>query len=131
MITNQPRRVLIVDDDESAGLAAQLGIALATDWEARVVTSGDEALERCRIWQPGAVLLDTEMPDRDGFATLAALRREPSIRHIPVVLVADPATSNAAIAALAPTLAGVLDKPLDMSSVGPRLTHLLDWPAYN
>lgn len=123
-----PRRVLIVDDDEDARLAAQLGIALVTDWEARLAASGAEALACFREWQPEAVLLDTAMPDCDAFATLAAMRDAAADDHVPFVLVADPETPAETLDAHGWSVEGVLHKPLDLLSVGAQLAALLGWP---
>jgi CheY-like chemotaxis protein len=112
-----PRRVLIVDDDEDARLVAQLGIALVTDWEARLAASGDEALACLREWRPEAVLLDTSMPHCAAFATLEAMRAAAST-HVPFVLVADPETPADALDAHGWSVEGVLHKPLDLMSVG-------------
>ncbi len=128
MDQNGPRRVLIVDDEEDARLVAQLGIALVTDWEARLAATGDEALACCREWQPEAVLLDTAMPDADAFATLDAIRNDGLTGHIPVVLVADPATPTALLDARDDCVTGVLHKPLELLSVGALVAALLDWP---
>ncbi|MFN3217387.1 MAG: response regulator [Acidimicrobiales bacterium] len=126
-----PRRVLIVDDEEDARLVAQLGIALVTDWEARLAASGDEALACFREWQPEAVLLDTSMPDCDAFATLEAMRDAAADGHVPFVLVADPETPAEALDAHGWSVEGVLHKPLDLLSVGAQLAALLGWPQSN
>lgn len=120
--------MLIVDDDKNARLLAQLGIALATDWEARLAASGDEALACFREWQPEAVVMDTSMPDCDAFATLAAMRDAAADDHVPFVLVADPETPAEALDAHCWSVEGVLHKPLDMLSIGAELAALLGWP---
>ncbi len=80
--------VLVVDDDEAnrnvlGRRLAKLGYGIV---EAR---DGVEALER--LSQPDAgidlVLLDVMMPRLDGFAVLERVRADPSIRHIPVIMI--------------------------------------------
>src|SRR5262245_14039923 len=51
---------------------------------------GRQALERLR--DPNAapidvILLDIVMPEMDGYAVLAALRDDPALRHLPVIVI--------------------------------------------
>ena len=123
--------MLIVDDEEETRIAAQLGIALTTDWEARSAANGDEALACCRDWRPQAVLLDTAMPDCEVFTTLEAMRASAGLEGVPVVLVADPSTPADALEDRRGDVEGVLHKPLDMLSFGSELAALLGWPKTN
>ncbi len=49
-------------------------------------SSGAEALEKTRAEMPDLILLDVNMPEKDGFAVLAELRADPGIQHIPVII---------------------------------------------
>jgi signal transduction histidine kinase/DNA-binding response OmpR family regulator len=52
------------------------------------VTAGDgvEAMEKTRAELPDLVLLDVNMPNKDGFAVLEEIRADPAIQHIPVII---------------------------------------------
>lgn len=52
-------------------------------------TSGIEALDKVRDESPDLILLDLNMPEMDGLTTLKILRRNPSYREIPVLLLTD------------------------------------------
>ncbi|WP_024891732.1 response regulator transcription factor [Luteimonas huabeiensis] len=75
-------RILIVDDDvELAGL---LRFALANaGYEVLVAFDGDQALALVERSAPDLVLLDVNLPGRDGFEVLEALRRS---RDLPVMM---------------------------------------------
>jgi CheY-like chemotaxis protein len=65
-------KVLIVDDSKLARMAVVKAlIALHPDWPRLEAGSADEALERINQESPDIVLLDFNMPGRDGlvFAT--------------------------------------------------------------
>jgi CheY-like chemotaxis protein len=47
---------------------------------------GIETLEKTRRKMPDLLLLDVNMPNKDGFAVLEELRADPAIRHIPVII---------------------------------------------
>ncbi len=47
---------------------------------------GVETLEKTRAELPDLVLLDINMPNKDGFTVLEELRADPAIQHIPVII---------------------------------------------
>jgi diguanylate cyclase (GGDEF)-like protein/PAS domain S-box-containing protein len=47
---------------------------------------GLETLEKVRNEMPDLVLLDVNMPHKDGFTVLAEMRADPAIQHIPVIM---------------------------------------------
>jgi len=78
--------ILVVDDDVDTCL-------LLTTWlerhgyATRTATSGAEALAIVAREPVTLLLLDIVMPDMDGFAVCAALRRTPAGRRLPILLV--------------------------------------------
>lgn len=83
MATHAP--VLVVDDDAvSRHVLAQAlgGAGLAT----AVVSSGAAGLAWLEKSVPSLVLLDLVMPPPDGFAVLAAIRKDPRTAEVPVVV---------------------------------------------
>ncbi len=68
-----PTAVLVVDDSEKVLDVARA--ALARNMKVLTALSGAEALETYRNSRPGVVVVDLAMPDMDGFATLAELRK--------------------------------------------------------
>ena len=95
-ITNQPASaldepvpsgdcVLVIDDDPTARelIANHLrgaGFAVVT------AAGGREGLKRAEELHPIAITLDVLMPDIDGWTVLAALRGNPGLSNIPVVM---------------------------------------------
>jgi signal transduction histidine kinase/CheY-like chemotaxis protein len=47
---------------------------------------GEETLQRLRADQPDLVLLDVNMPKKNGFEVLAEMRGDPELAHIPVIM---------------------------------------------
>lgn len=77
--------VLIADDDPVSRKLLLLSLA---PFRFDVVTAcdGQAALELARRRQPAAVLADVLMPRLDGFRLCLALRKEPRLAHVPVLL---------------------------------------------
>jgi CheY-like chemotaxis protein len=101
--------VLVIDDDATARelIAAHLageGFAVET------AANGVEGLKKARALRPAAITLDVLLPDVDGWTVLAALKGEPDLAEIPVVIVTivDEQRRGVALGA-----AGYLTKPID------------------
>ena len=47
---------------------------------------GQETLEKTRSYMPDLILLDINMPNKDGFAVLKEIRADPQTEHIPVII---------------------------------------------
>ena len=79
-------RVLVVDDvlPNVKLLAAKL---TREYFDVITANSGPEALERIKTQAPDIVLLDVMMPGMDGFEVCERIRSDPSVMHIPVVMV--------------------------------------------
>ncbi|HEX6961006.1 MAG TPA: response regulator, partial [Lacipirellula sp.] len=75
--------ILIVDNDLGFSQFA-LETARQTGFKAMVTPSGAAALALAGQYQPRAIVLDISLPDIDGWRVLERLKRDLSIRHIPV-----------------------------------------------
>lgn len=79
-------KILIADDypDNVRLLATRLQ---SEGYEFISAGDGEEALSRLRAEEPDMLLLDVNMPKKDGFQVLAEMRSDPAIAHIPVIVI--------------------------------------------
>jgi PAS domain S-box-containing protein len=84
--TGGGRRVLVVDDDPVQLKLARLRLA-ALDWAVTTATDGVEALEILKREGTDVVISDVLMPRLDGFGLCVAVRRDPGLSQLPVILV--------------------------------------------
>ena len=80
------RRLVVADDDP-----LQLKLAVfrlgRLGFEVESVSDGLSALEAMRKCRPDAVVSDVMMPNLDGFGLAMALRQDPELRDVPLLLV--------------------------------------------
>lgn len=103
--------LLVVDDNDSGRdlLARQLaGYGYIVD----TATNGAEALERLAATRFDMVLLDVIMPVMDGVETLKRLKADPSLHHVPVVMLSSLDETDAALRCLELGAEEYLSKPV-------------------
>ncbi|MFZ5912324.1 MAG: response regulator [Chloroflexota bacterium] len=81
----QPFTILIADDvPDNITLLSRYMVNEGFNYI--TACNGVEALEKVRAEMPDLVLLDVNMPEKDGFTVLEELRADPTIEHIPVII---------------------------------------------
>lgn len=78
-------KILIVDDTEFYQKAYQSKL-LSSGYLARVANNGVEALKALTLEKPDLILLDLMMPVMDGFKVLQAVRANPDLKAVPVIV---------------------------------------------
>ena len=111
--------VLLVDDDlDVVDLVGDL--LMAEGCRVRTAVDGREALEILAGWRPRVILLDIIMPVMDGSDVLEALRADPELARIPVVVIT---ASGAHLGRRLPA-AAVLGKPFSIDELLARVQAL-------
>jgi two-component system cell cycle response regulator DivK len=119
-------RTLLVADDNR--LSRELVRDVFTSADCRVVEAGDgqEVIDRLEAANPDLVLLDLEMPVKDGFAALAEIRKHPRFSRVPVVAVTAKAMLLDHDRILAAGFDAYVTKPIDIAKLRGRVDELLD-----
>ncbi|MEF8792656.1 ATPase, T2SS/T4P/T4SS family [Thiohalorhabdus sp.] len=108
-----------------AGHAEMVASILRTGGLAVSVTdSGRQGLDRIRRQAPALVVADRDSSDLDGVALAESLRREPGLREVPLLLLADTMSVREETQALAAGADDFLAKPLDPERLMARVRRL-------
>ncbi|RYY62219.1 MAG: response regulator, partial [Chitinophagaceae bacterium] len=75
--------ILIVEDDKGFALAL-LDFARKKGYRCVVVGRGDEVFEAVKAFQPIGILLDVQLPVRDGLSVMEELKSDARTRNVPV-----------------------------------------------
>ncbi|HWP24108.1 MAG TPA: response regulator [Candidatus Binatia bacterium] len=117
----QPMEILLVEDNEDDIVLEQEALA-----EARlvnlmhVVRDGEEAMAYLRrqgayrnARTPGLVLLDINMPKKNGFEVLNEIKADPALSHIPVVMLTTSESEADVVKSYARGACSYITKPMD------------------
>ena len=124
MDTNASYHVLIVDDDPADAALVTKAIDMGRfPCVVERATDGVEAMEKLRTQtgsqhaSPHLVLLDINMPRKNGFQVLSEIRADPHLRHLPVVMLSTSAAERDVASAYQSGAHGYVTKPMDVDDL--------------
>jgi signal transduction histidine kinase/ligand-binding sensor domain-containing protein/DNA-binding response OmpR family regulator len=115
--------VLVVDDNPE--IRAYVRRHLEPDYRIIEAADGAEGLERARRTIPDLVVSDVMMPGLDGNALFRALREDPELEMVPVVLLTAKASPESRIQGLRDGVDDYLVKPFDPRELKARVDNLI------
>ena len=118
----RPRIIIADDNTDMRNYVARL---LQDRYNVETVADGSAALAAARRSRPAALVSDVMMPVMDGFELLHAIREDPSLKTIPVILLSARAGDEARVEGLEHHADDYLVKPFSGRELIARLeTHL-------
>jgi CheY-like chemotaxis protein len=117
-------RVLAVEDD----LVSQRIISHHLSrfgYDARMVSSGEEAVEAAVRNRYDVVLMDLQMPAMDGFETAQRIREQPGCESMPVIALTALTGVETRMSCLSQGMQGFLEKPLDAAKLATTIERVL------
>ena len=115
---DKPRLVVAEDN---ADLRAHLVELLSNEYEVEGVGDGRAALAAARERLPDAILSDVMMPDMDGLALVRAVKADPILGQVPIVLLTARASPDQAAAGLDLGADDYVPKPFSPAELRARL----------
>jgi CheY-like chemotaxis protein len=120
-MTDAPIDVLLVEDDQGDALIIQEAFEYyKIRNRLHLVTDGEEALRFLRRVEPysdaprpGLILLDVNLPKRDGLAVLAELKSDPDLLVLPVVMLTSSRAEEDILRSYALHANAYISKPVD------------------
>ena len=85
-VVNPQRFKIMIADDVPDNLTLISRYMKNEGYSYLTASNGVEVLEKARLEMPDLILLDVNMPQKDGFTALQELRADPEISHIPVII---------------------------------------------
>ena len=124
-------RILIVDDSPSQ-LAGIRRIVEKLGHQPLTAEDGQAGVEAAKRELPDLILMDVVMPNLNGFQATRSISREPTTRHIPVVLITTKDQETDRIWGMRQGARGYLTKPFTEAELADVISSTLgagDSPA--
>jgi CheY-like chemotaxis protein len=119
--------ILVVDDNVS--VLKQIGAILDGCYNFSLAKSGSMALKICAREIPDLVLLDIEMPEMDGFETIARFREDSRLASVPVIFLTGHEDETLKAKALEAGAVDLVTKPADRDMLLQRVKFYLSNPG--
>jgi signal transduction histidine kinase/CheY-like chemotaxis protein len=119
--------VLVVDDDPAFRYALrQMILASERAFIVEEAHDGAECLEKARNFLPDVIVLDLQMPRRDGYEVLEDLRADPETRNVPVLISSSADIDAIAHSRLASASAFLSKRELTGQTIATALDKILE-----
>ena len=117
-------RILFIDDEPDIRRLVEYALQ-ARGHEVLLATDGQEGVEQARAQSPDLILSDMVMPEMNGLEVLSALKADPEMKDIPVLIVTASAQREEAERAVQAGAAGYLIKPFHIPQLHEQVDALL------
>jgi two-component system cell cycle response regulator DivK len=117
-------RVLIVDDNAMNVAIAQV-VLLAGEFQVETAADGFEAIQKVASFGPDLILMDIQMPGKDGLEVTRQLKADPCTQHIRIVAFTAFAMHGDEAKMRAAGCDGYLSKPIDVKTFGAQVRDCL------
>jgi CheY-like chemotaxis protein len=121
-------RVLIVDDN-MMNIAIAQDVLLAEKFEVESAADGFEAIRKVASFQPDLILMDIQMPGKDGLEVTHELKANPATRHIRIVAFTAFAMRGDEAKMRTAGCDGYVSKPIDVKKFGAQVRNFLELPT--
>ncbi len=132
-VANRPYRVLVVEDNPTDVLLIEEALGEHEVWHEMVVLQdGEEAFQYVKHVaensKPDLIILDLNLPKRDGFGVLNEYRASPTLSFVPIVILTSSDSPADRLRAKRIGVNAFLQKPMtleDFIALGPRFRAIL------
>lgn len=118
------KRILIVDDKATSRELLRT-ILERQGFTVTEAADGEEALQQARAEIPDLILLDLQMPVRNGYEVLSELRQDPRFASLPIIALTASAMQGDRERALAAGFTAYLTKPVTLAHLREEIQRLL------
>ncbi|HEY4678096.1 MAG TPA: response regulator [Candidatus Angelobacter sp.] len=119
-------KLILIADDKATSRELLRTVLERQGYAVSDAADGKEALEKVRAETPDLILLDLQMPIRNGYEVLGELREDPAYATLPIIALTASAMQGDREKALAAGFTGYLAKPVALSHLREEIQRLLD-----
>jgi CheY-like chemotaxis protein len=116
--------ILCADDSKIMQTVAEITFRVS-DYQYVGALSADEALDKARAQKPALILADVAMPDTDGYELCRAIKSDPALADVPVIMMCGNSSAYDAARGSEVRADGHLSKPWDTQVLLDKVAEIL------
>ncbi|HWN69448.1 MAG TPA: response regulator, partial [Haliangium sp.] len=116
--------ILCADDSKIIQTVAEITFRVS-DYQYVGALSADEALDKARAQRPALILADVAMPDTDGYELCRAIKSDPALADVPVLMMCGNSSAYDAAKGSEVRADGHLNKPWDTQVLLDKVAEIL------
>jgi CheY-like chemotaxis protein len=125
---SRPPVILLVEDNPANQMLA-VALLEREGYQVDLASTSTEVFDRVRARRPDLVLMDIQLPGRDGLFVTRQLKADAVTASIPIVALTAHAMAGDREQALGVGCVGYLSKPIDTRSFGAQIREFLGNPS--
>jgi len=124
-------KILIVDDAKMMRLVIKnilksIGSEKNIEFQIFEAESGADGLSKAGALNPDLIFMDLNMPVMDGFEASSLLKRDPRLKHIPIIVLTAIADQESVIRIAKSGISGYIIKPPEKDKLFEKLRNIID-----
>jgi len=117
--------VLLIIEDNEQNLYLMRFLLEKNGFAVISAGNGREGIEKALLHKPTGILLDIQLPEMDGYAVAAELKKHPELAGVPVIAVTSYAMMGDRERILAAGATGYIEKPINPETFVDEIIHHL------
>lgn len=126
MSPSEPVPVALIVEDNADNMLLTRAVLRRAGYQAVEAHSAEEALEQLGNCTPDLVLMDIQLPGRDGLSLTRELRTRLDLADTPIIALSAHAMADNQVAAADAGCDGYITKPIDTRTFGGQLAAALE-----
>ncbi|MFZ2957250.1 MAG: response regulator [Candidatus Ozemobacteraceae bacterium] len=107
------KNLLLIIEDNEQNLYMMRFMLEKSGFEVAVAEDGRKGVEMAKRLRPQGILLDIQLPEMDGYAVAAELRKDPFQSGVPIIAVTSYAMAGDREKVMAAGATGYIEKPIN------------------
>jgi two-component system, OmpR family, alkaline phosphatase synthesis response regulator PhoP len=124
LLGEEKQSILVVDDERAVVESLRVELE-AKGYPVSVARDGEEALDFLKIQVPDLVILDVQMPRKNGYEVLSWIRNEPTTRHLPVIMLSAYSLSGERVKLASMGIEAYVEKSMGLATLFEKIDSIL------
>jgi two-component system cell cycle response regulator DivK len=123
-MSQQDKRILVIEDEEDNRRIVR-DLLTSVGYEIIEAVTGEEGVQAAATHLPDLILMDIQLPGLDGYEATRRIKANPTLRHIPIIVVTSYALSGDDVKAFEAGCDAYVSKPFSPRALLAKIREYL------